>query len=39
MKIQWKIVNIRCTNSLNLLRKLFSLKVQNHKNLMENCVH
>ena len=39
MKIQWKIVYIKCTNSPDLLRNLFSLKVQNHENSMENCVY
>ena len=38
MKIQWKVVYIRCTNISDLLRNLNSLKVQNRENSMENCV-
>ena len=39
VKNQWKIVYIRCTNSLDLVTNLFSLKIQNHENSMENSVH
>ena len=39
VKIQWKVVYIRCANILDLLRNLISLKVQNHENSRENCVH
>ena len=35
VKIQWKIVYIRRTNILDLLRNLISLKVQNNENSME----
>jgi len=39
VKIQWKNVYIRCTNILDMLRNLISLKVQNRENSKENCVH
>ena len=39
VKIQWKIMYIRCSNILDLLRNLISLKVQNRENSRENCVH
>ena len=39
VKIQWKVVYIRCTNIPDLLRNLISLKVQNCENSRENCVH
>ena len=39
MKIQLKIVYVRCTNSPDLLTNLFSLKIQNRENSMENSVH
>ena len=39
VKIQWKIVYIRCIDSPDLVRNLISLKVQNHENSMENYVH
>jgi len=32
VKIRWKIVYIRCTNSPDLLRNLISFKVQNREN-------
>ena len=39
MKIQLKIVYVRCTSSPNLLTNLFSLKIQNRENSTENIVH
>ena len=38
VKIQWKVVYIRCTNILDLLRNLILLKVQNNENSMEKYV-
>ena len=37
MEIQWKVMNIRCTNIPDLLRNLISLKVQNRENSRELC--
>jgi len=39
VKIQWKIVCIRCTDCQEWLRTLILLKVQNRENSMENCIH
>ena len=39
VKIQWKVVYIRCTNIRDLLRNLISLKVQNCESSFSYCVH
>ena len=38
MKIQWKIMYIRCTDRSDLFKTSNSLNVQNHENPMENCL-
>ena len=38
MKIQWKIMYIRCTDHSNLFKTSNSLNVQNRENPMENCL-
>ena len=39
MKIQWKIMYIRCTDCMNLFKNSNSLNVQDRENLVENFVH
>ena len=36
VKIQWKIIYIRCTDRPNLFKNSNSLNAQIHENLMEN---
>ena len=38
MKIQWKIMYIRCTDRLDLFKTSNSLNVQNCENPMDNCL-